>query len=127
MPLEGKTKMQLFLTRIMSWRPILIIFLLLFLPGLIFKSEIAFPHIDDIFFFTILYHLLISLPSSILANIENKILKFFLHLASLFIVFILLMTFIVEPIYSQAKENAIKHDNREKETIETRVNITNIK
>jgi len=117
---EKPSKIKLLLTRIMSWKPILVIFLFLLLGELIFGSKITLSYISaTTLFFTILYHLLISLPSSILADIENKILKVFLHLITVLILFILLTVFVGGPMYKQIQEDDKKYNNRQKAVIET--------
>jgi hypothetical protein len=115
---EKPSKIKLLLTRIMSWKPILVIFLFILLGELIFGSKITLSYISaTTLFFTILYHLLISLPSSILADIENKILKVFLHLVTLFILFIMLAVFVGGPIYEQVQEDERRYNSGQGYTI----------
>jgi hypothetical protein len=116
---DNKIKLQNFITRITSWRPVLIIALLLLLVDLISGSKIYLSLIfAQTLFFTILYHLLISLPlSTILFNIKSKVLKVFLHLITLFTLFILLVVFVGIPIYEAVQEDERKYNSGQGYTI----------
>ena len=85
----------------MSWKVFVVIFLIFAILGI--WVDVQTPPLELIllntFIFVTLYHLLITLPSVILYNFENKYLKIFVHFLFLIVLFSVVIVFIGIPMY----------------------------
>jgi len=84
----------------MSWKVFVVIFLIFVILGIL--VDVQTPPLELIlttFIFVTLYHLLITLPSVILYNFENKYLKIFIHFLVLIVLFSVVIVFIGIPMY----------------------------
>ena len=85
----------------MSWKVFVVIFLIFAILGI--WVDVQTPPLELIllntFIFVTLYHLLITLPSVILYNFENKYLKIFIHFLVLIVLFSVVIVFIGIPMY----------------------------
>ena len=85
----------------MSLKVVVIIFLIFAILGI--WVDVQTPPLELIllntFIFVTLYHLLITLPSVILYNFENKYLKIFVHFLFLIVLFSVVIVFIGIPMY----------------------------
>ena len=99
----------------MSWKVFVIIFLIFAILGIwIQKTPPLELVLLNTFTFVILYHLLITLPSVILHNIENKYLKIFIHFLVLIVLFSIVIVYIAIPMYEgmQKEEEKFRKMNQ---------------
>ncbi len=100
----------------MSWKVVLVIFLIFLFLEIWVGEQV--PHYGllllNTVIFVILYHLLITLPSVILYNFENKYLKIFIHFLFLIVLFFVVMVFVGIPMYErmQIEEEKYKKMNQ---------------
>ena len=100
----------------MSWKVVLVIFLIFLFLEIWVGEQV--PHFGllllNTVIFVILYHLLITLPSVILYNFENKYLKIFIHFLFLIVLFFVVMVFVGIPMYErmQIEEEKYKKMNQ---------------
>ena len=108
---KSKIKIKLFLTRLISWK----VFLIIFLPALFLDStrvigsagfmEILLKTI----FIVIFYHLLRTLPSILFSNTNNKYVKIFIKFLSAIALFFVVISFVIVfvgiPLYEGVQQN----------------------
>ena len=111
----------------MSLKVVVIIFLIFVILG-IWVDVQTLPLeliLLNTFIFVTLYHLLITLPSVILYNFENKYLKIFIHFLVLIILFSVVIVFIGIPMYERMQKEeemyrkmnqSVQQDIREEKT-----------
>jgi len=99
----------------MSWKVVVIIFLIFAILGIwIQKTPPLELVLLNTFIFVTLYHLLITLPSVILYNFENKYLKILIHCLVLIVLFSVVIVFIGIPMYEgmQKEEEKFRKMNQ---------------
>ena len=100
----------------MSLKVVVIIFLIFAILGI--WVDVQTPPLELIllntFIFVTLYHLLITLPSVILYNFENKYLKILIHFLVLIVLFLVVIVFIGIPMYEgmQKEEEKFRKMNQ---------------
>ena len=100
----------------MSWKVVLVIFLIFLFLGIWIDEQ--GPHVglllSNTVIFVIVYHLLITLPSVILYNFENKYLKILIHFLVLIVLFSVVIVFIGIPMYEgmQKEEEKFRKMNQ---------------
>ena len=112
---KSKNKIKLFLTRLMSWK----VFLIIFIPALFLDStqSIGSAGFMEILlktiFIVIFYHLLRTLPSILFSNTKNKYVKIFINFLSSIALFFVVISFVIVfvgiPLYEGVQQNEEKY------------------